>query len=183
MFNNVKVFYCWGIHQVAQFANCRLRCRLSSGWESETRYCELIIFEITKGTKPMVPARWVDTGRHRRSAGLRRMSQTCWRLNCEGIKTQGFHPRRQQLKQFLCYSAVTKWLYGRRPLRLSYGKPGVKSVGNLSERGMSGDKWGTRRLTGAACCEGTWVPADKVSGIGTVRVSWMVRLESLLINS
>lgn len=51
------------------------------------------------------------------------------------------------------------------------GKPGVESLGNLSEWGMSGDKRGTRRLTGAACCEGTWVPADKVSGIGTVRVS------------
>lgn len=79
----------------------------------------------------MMPARWVDTGRCRRSAGLRRVSQTCWRLNCEDIKTQGFRPRRKQLEQFLCYGAVTKWLYGRRPLRLGYGKPGVKSVGNL----------------------------------------------------
>lgn len=37
--------------QVAQFANCSLRCRLNSGWEPETRDHELPTLWLAKGTK------------------------------------------------------------------------------------------------------------------------------------
>lgn len=44
---------CRGIHlvQVALLEGCRVRCRLSSEWEPDTRGCEMTTFGITMGTR------------------------------------------------------------------------------------------------------------------------------------
>lgn len=75
----------------------------------------------------------------------------------------------QQLRLFLCYCAVSEWLYGTRTLSQCHGKPGMDPVRNLLWLwdGMCGIPWGH-----CSCCCGVGsAPAMEVSGVGNVTKS------------
>lgn len=81
----------------------------------------------------MIPARWMDT-EGGKSQRLRRKSETGMWKDCEDIKAQGVYffpllgvlPWSNQIRLFLCYSAVNKSFYGMSHLRLCCGKSGAE---------------------------------------------------------
>lgn len=144
-------------------------CRLRSGWEPEARGWELPTLCTAK-----VRGTLSDAAGAKDQVANVRVSCAWTVIKNPAVPLFRVPPGRHgQLKLFLCYSAMNRWLYGMRHLRLCRGVELMRKPGLAV---WPGDVGSQERHPGSACCQGAsvsvksltagvWLPGSLMNGL------------------